>query len=474
MPLTFLAPLFIAFGLPPDAVAFASDPVGARRQVAAAIACLVAIVLVSAWSGRLRPSRDRDDEAADRRARRWATQLGRALGLLTLVAFAWMIRAGWPLVIREDWGLGRLLVIDEILVLLPYLLARAGILAGLDPAGRPARERWGWVALRLREELGMVLPVALLSFLAQDLADRNWPGGGEPWWVAPAGAAALGALVIIGTPFLVRLAWPMRSLPVGPLRDRLEKVARRHKFRYTDILVWQLGGLGNAGVIGLSPFYRYVMMSQALIENLEVRQLESIFGHEIGHVAHRHLGFFAVYCLGSLGVVAMAAESARWAIGEETAAAGTALAMAPGAVAAVVGLGCFFGLFGYVSRRFERQADVYGCRSISCALADCPPHLDANAPEAPDQPAGRLCPVGIATFVSGLNEVAALNRTDPGDWSWRHGSIAGRTAFLAALAENTAAEPRFQAEIRRLKLVVGLAIAAAAIAAWATGLLAIT
>ena len=59
----------------------------------------------------------------------------------------------------------------------------------------------------------------------------------------------MGALVLVLAPAFVRLTWPTRPLPPGPLRDRLERLSRRFRFRCTDILVWDTGqALVNAGV----------------------------------------------------------------------------------------------------------------------------------------------------------------------------------------------------------------------------------
>ena len=45
----------------------------------------------------------------------------------------------------------------------------------------------------------------------------------------------------------------------------------------------------------------------------------------------------------------------------------------------------FWIVFGQLSRRFERQADVFGSKVVSCDLADCPPHNDLDHDLAPDR-----------------------------------------------------------------------------------------
>ena len=100
----------------------------------------------------------------------------------------------------------------------------------------------------------------------------------------------MGLLVLVLSPLFVRLAWPTRPLPPGPLRDRLERLARRFGFRCTDILVWDTGQvMVNAGVTGALPWFRYVLLTDALIESLSPLEIAAVFGHEIGHIAHRHL-----------------------------------------------------------------------------------------------------------------------------------------------------------------------------------------
>jgi Zn-dependent protease with chaperone function len=94
-------------------------------------------------------------------------------------------------------------------------------------------------------------------------------------------------------------------------------------------------------------------------------------------------------------------------------------------------------VFGYLSRRCERQADIYGCRST-----------------APD------------VFIDALEKVALLNgipRDKPGWlWSWQHGTIGQRIAFLERMKQDPAVEPRFQRRLFLLKWGVVLVMAVVA------------
>jgi hypothetical protein len=92
-----------------------------------------------------------------------------------------------------------------------------------------------------------------------------------------------------------------------------------------------------------------------------------------------------------------------------------------------------------VSRRCERQADIFGCRTVSCAV-----------------------------FIAALEKVAWLNgisRDRPG-WlsSWQHSTIARRVEFLQRMSADPALEPRFQRRVGLIKWALLLCLAAALVA----------
>jgi STE24 endopeptidase len=183
---------------------------------------------------------------------------------------------------------------------------------------------------------------------------------------------------------------------------------------------------------------------------------------------------FGAFLVGSLGVLAVVGG----VIDEHLAAVpgllairgDGAVAMALQAAAALVSFGLYFLLiFGHVSRRFERQADVFGCRAVSCGRAACPPHADIDHGPGPIPSPVALCPVGIRIFANALANVAALNGMEPEARSWRHGSIARRIAFLEGLEGRPEAERRFQLGVSRLRLALGLGLLAVLLLALATG-----
>ena len=498
MPLFLLLALFLAFGA--DSVApaelIARDEVPGRVGLllvwiggVGALAGLVSLVVtVRAWH-----RRDWPRVAGPRRLFRWGSKL---VACVTLGGYAWVVLGlGWTQVVRAVWGWRDSILVDEILVLAPFLGAQVAGWWGLargDRASRgeiellmgasPTRPTVGrYVLNQARQSLGMVLPAAFLFALGQDLARWFWPLRADEPNFQLALMIALGGSVLILAPAFVRLSWATRPLAVGPLRDRLERVAARFGFRCTDILVWGTDGVVvNAGVTGVTPWYRYVLLTDALIDGLNDHEIAAVFGHEVGHARHRHLAFFGLFLIGSVGVMTLVGAS----VGEPAIRAISPVELAPtwmtvaqGGTVFLAGLTYFGLVFGHLSRRFERQADVFGARAVSCDQPDCPPHPDpyqlhSSATLARLDERAPICPVGLRTFVNALRTVAALNGINPQARSWRHGSIAHRIAFLELLEGRPERERAFQAGVNRLRIALALLLSLALVLAFETGAIA--
>ena len=490
MPLPVLIALFLAFGVNTADTTSAKAPT--RFEIAASVSEVVGLVLfigLFAFAfGRLIAWLVRRFDGGSHRTRR-AYVLGvRLIDLFSLLAYARMIhQLGWPALVQA--ATGDLVLIDEALIFLPFPLMQILGWWGLHAAEhairwrvpkRPGRYVW----LKARQAYGMILPVAAVYAIGSDILRILRPESALSPWERPLALAFMGAFVLAASPLLVRIAWPTRPLPPGPLRDRLERLTRRVGFRCTDILVWDTNGMViNAGVTGSLPWFRYVLLTDALVDCLNPAEVSAVFGHEIGHIAHRHLVSFGLFILGSLGVYAWADVAVAglmfhlprpsWRAAEGL----PSLVIELAAALLLVG-GYFLLVFGHLSRRFERQADVFGCRVVSCGQSECPPHLDlddhADPIMLPAPAASRdmiLCPVGIQIFISALSNVADLNGMRPGAWSWRHGSILRRIAFLESLANQPEAERKFQRGVSRMRKGMAILLGLTLLGAVWSGLL---
>ena len=281
--------------------------------------------------------------------------------------------------------------------------------------------------------------------------------------------------VLLTLPWMVRLALGLKPLPPGPTRDRLLAAAKRLRFRCSDVLLWNTrGSMANAMVIGVLPWPRYVIFTDRFLEEFNGDEVEAVFGHEVGHVKHQHMVFYLAFLLLSMAALGYGCIAALPLAPGLVRGGGPSLAavlygmpvtdvwMLPAAAGL---LAYIFVVFGFLSRRCERQADVYGCRAVSCGRSDCVGH-DGGVELAPR--AVGLCPTGVRTFIYALEKVAQVNgisRDRPGFLqSWQHGSIARRVGFLYGLLKDPSAEPRFQRRVALVKwgliVVLGALLAA--------------
>jgi STE24 endopeptidase len=477
MPVSLLIALLLAFGIEPaptgvppsDVIARVLETCGGVTLVAALAFCLgLWVSFQVSHSG----------YATSRLRRRYAFGV-RFLTILSLVVFGWIIHfVGWSKMVRTNWGLGDLALVDDFVVFLPYLTIQLLVWWGLFFAERALQIRQGsnsggrlgrYMTLKARQSLGLILPVILLYVIRRDVLDRFFPSWSRSALADPLEIALLGTFILVVSPLFVRLAWPTHSLPAGPLRRRLERIAERVDFPFTDVLVWDTGHvMVNACVTGLLPGFRYVLLTDALIESLSPLEVAAVFGHEVGHIAHRHLLYFAFFFMGSLGVLTLLAEivamGGPWfeQLAFLTPWSPEVVGDMVEGVALLGVLGLYFWIvFGRLSRRFERQADVFGSKVVSCDLAACPPHKDLDHDQSARLAVGgdpALCPVGIRIFADALAGVARGNGLDPAGRSWRHGSIASRISFLEGLEQQPEGERAFQRSVRRLRIGLGVVL----------------
>lgn len=260
-------------------------------------------------------------------------------------------------------------------------------------------------------------------------------------------AAAAGVFLV--APEVLRRVLDTTPLPDSPLRRRLEAMCQRHGLRYRDVLLWHTqGNMGNAAVMGVLPRVRYVLLSDLLLETMTEEQVEAVFAHELGHIVHRHMVWYVVFVM-ILMLTVTGPGSALEAILPEWAEGDLGAVLMTG-----IGCGLFLLVFGYVSRRFERQADVFAARVMEQHRAS----RTAIAPAEPTRPVAIVGPYGATVFASALERVAVVNNIPIASRSWCHGSIAKRMQYLRDLSHDPGHTHRFDRVMRRLYLVLVLAL----------------
>jgi len=164
-------------------------------------------------------------------------------------------------------------------------------------------------------------------------------------------------------------------LPDGFLKQHLDEFCKKQNFN-ADFYLWPLfeGRVLTAGVMGIVPGLRYILITPALIETMNLQELEAVVAHEIGHVKWRHLLLY-VFLIGGFSVFAgmLAEPFIYWLLSQEwlsslivdnNIGAEDAVTVA-GAVPLLIFLVIYFRfIFGYFIRNFERQADLFSLQAI--------------------------------------------------------------------------------------------------------------
>ncbi len=414
------------------------------------------------------------------------------LAVLCVLVFGWGWFARRTFVLEQSDADGRPLLAPfaELAVPLPYFiilfvswtiyydaesaLHRTGL---FGPVARPFWSRGQYLLNQLRQFLLLIL-LPVLLFVTQQTVARFAPEVTQSDWYRFGTLATIPVLLLF-LPLLVKPLLGLRPLPPGPTRDRLEALARRLHFRCTDFLLWPThGATANALIVGLLPRVRYVIFTDRILEELPPDELDAVFGHEVGHAKYGHIWFYAAFLVLSVAVLTALLLWLGQCLDEYTRRTGWLppdwvqdwISLPPILLMATY----IFFVFGYLSRRCERQADVYGCRAVSCGSANCSGH-DATT-IYPEQARG-LCPTGIRTFVRALERVSSVNEhpLSPADrrrsagarvrsllgWlrAWQHATMPQRVAFLLSLIEEPDRERRFQRSVRALGWGLILALA---------------
>ncbi len=464
-----------------------SAPVAAAVSLAPMVA-LVGFVAVWVWGCRRRLDAARHVREARRAERVVAWSRPAAVAL-----HAWNVLAvGWLDAVRA--GVGDLLLVDELLAALPPLAVFVAGWWAIYPVERRLREamlmrrfdeglhvptlptRRAFVLQATRHHvLFAAVPVALILgwaeavlWLAESavLADAGvraatpglptapgWAIALPAWAVRPELVAPVqgvlqlaGVVVVIALlPLALRWLWDTVPLGAGELRDRLERVLRSNGVRVRGLLVWRTDGtLLNGAVVGFLGPARYVLLTDALLESLPTDEVEAVMAHEVGHVWHRHAPWLAVAFLGCATVAGAGASAMGRVLGMDPVNGWPAIGVV------MVSLAFGLAVFGYVSRRFEWQADAFAARYLSESVHPPPPEA-----------AGTVSHEAACAMASALGRVAMLNGSEPERFSWRHGSIGLRRRRLRALVGAPLDRMWIDAVARRVKLSSAIVGAAA-------------
>lgn len=417
-------------------------PDGAVRIAVAfammAVAPLFAVAASTFIAGSLRRDTHRRSELL-----RWFGYLRNIHALIWFVIVGVVLyQVGWVQLVRFNWNLDGLFLLDDLIVMLPVVLPLLlswiafyevdhGVASEHNGAATcPLVTRPQYVAMHARLYLALLFVPVMAVLATQDLLavlGPRLPEDQQAWILL----APIGGLLVF-FPLILRVIWQCEPLVDGELRARLLNFSRAAGFEPGNLFVWKTGRtIVNAAVAGTVRPWRYVFFTDTLLSRFDDEEVLAVLGHEIGHVRRHHL--FCRMMLLALPVAvwfALArsfAESfssfSNWITGIGVSAGAQSEVLLPITLAIVAAI-----LIAIHSRWLEFDADLYAAHA--CDLAGV----------------GDL--TGCWQMAKVLDKLATEGGIGRKSRSWMHPTIADRIEFLLQVDENPLLGSRFESRLR--------------------------
>ncbi len=348
--------------------------------------------------------------------------------------------------------------------------AVAGLWAGLSWATRlPVELATYWENVRM-DQATVVFLLVLVYWIADSLAAHPWRKDGQKWLktiqtlrlqlplilitglhlgltllldkTIPDEAVSnqvlvelgLSVLILLGAaPWFVVLSWGVQPV-ASEVRNEIAAELKANRTSVQGVFCWpgHITQTATAGVIGILPWARFLLVSPQLLDHLNSQELRAVVAHEAGHLRRWHLFFYALAFLGFvelLFLILVGVEFTQWITGFTT----------PDWLQGFLLVG-LLGLFlrggiGFLSRNFERQAD---CN----AFLRC----------------------GWEPFATALTKVGYLNRIALHQDNWHHYGIQQRLEFLKLCEEQPERVSKHDQRVRTIQggclLLFGLLLSA--------------
>ncbi len=105
------------------------------------------------------------------------------------------------------------------------------------------------------------------------------------------------AIAIVG-PVMIQKFWRCKPLEIGYYRSQIEELSRKAGVEYANILYWPIfgGKMITAAVMGLIKKFRYILVTQGLLQMLEPEEIDAVIAHEIGHVKKTISLLSVIFC----------------------------------------------------------------------------------------------------------------------------------------------------------------------------------
>ena len=318
-------------------------------------------------------------------------------------------------------GVGRLSAIHGLLAMTVFLFYLATIWFFGHPVYAKAfstrLKRVSFVFSNICFNVPILFPWLFLSLVYDLLYWVPWPSFHE-FLDDPPGqmvffALFLGVLIVF-MPRLIQSWWGCEPYPASEKAEELRAFLAEKEFKYRRMLKWPIfgGRMLTAGIMGVVARYRYILITESLMEILSIDELKAVIAHEMGHAKYRHLLFYFLFFLGfmilSFGLFDvflyfLAAHPFFADLLHQGEGRGASLFYLVLTLPVLLTMVLYFRyVMGFFMRHFERQADLYSAQVFG----------------SPRQ------------IISSLEKIAALSGKIRDLPSWHHFSIRERVDVL--------------------------------------------
>jgi len=234
--------------------------------------------------------------------------------------------------------------------------------------------RRSYIRSNLRLNVPILFPWLVFSFI-YDLIDLSPWAGPKDFLNSVQGQITFFACVLIilmiFVPGIIQYLWGCKPLKRSEKGRLLENFLQEKGFRYRALLKWPIfeGRMLTAGIMGILPRFRYILITKSLLEALSLEELKGVLAHEMGHAKYHHLLFYMLFFVGfvvlSFGLfdlffyLSYINPSLTEMISEGS-NLGISLFYLLLSIPMLIALLIYFRyVMGFFMRNFERQADLY-------------------------------------------------------------------------------------------------------------------
>ncbi len=178
-------------------------------------------------------------------------------------------------------------------------------------------------------------------------------------------------VLMIFMPSFVQYWWGCRPLRASDKLKELKAFLDTKRFRCRDLVDWPIfeGRMLTAGIMGIVPKYRYLLITDSLMNVLTIEELKAVVAHEMGHARYRHMLFYTMFFLAYMvlsfglfdifGSFLAVLPFFMQGFAENESGAITLYYLALSLPVLLSLLVYFRFIMGFFMRHFERQADLY-------------------------------------------------------------------------------------------------------------------